>query len=190
MLRDFIPSAAQRPIDTGQAVKNNPEINLPAMARLLGLGILWPTLPTAAQTGPPPLSVLRQVQPLSAVEQIVLPPTDAAVELAADQARGVPTPVCFRVAHKVTISPSRDLRRAARRPAVAITSAFGGRDRPKPGLYHVLAPGGRDAASERGGRGLLPRPLYFARQQAARAALDAGVTRRGKGDRAVRARFT
>ena len=71
-----------------------------------GLAILSVALPASAGTGAPPLSAQRQVRPLSAVQQIVLPPTDAAVELAADQAHGVPAPVRFAVAHQVAITPA------------------------------------------------------------------------------------
>ncbi len=64
------------------------------------------TLSAAARMGTPPPSAQRQVQPLTAVQQLVLSSTDVSAELATDAMEGVETPVRYAVPQKVMVSPT------------------------------------------------------------------------------------
>ena len=59
-----------------------------------------------AREGTPPLSRQRAVQPLGAIQQLILPATDVRSELAADAAAGVATPLRYAVASQVAVSPA------------------------------------------------------------------------------------
>jgi hypothetical protein len=73
---------------------------------LSALTLLSFALTVFARVGTPPLSVQRQVQPLTAVQQFLLAPTDASAELAADAKSGIVTPVRFAVPQPVNITPA------------------------------------------------------------------------------------
>ena len=77
--------------------------SLATIAFLLFLALEWPA---AAREGAPPLSWRRQVQPLSLLQQVTLPATDVAAELAADRKRLGATPMRFAVAHEVKLTPA------------------------------------------------------------------------------------
>lgn len=67
---------------------------------MLLLSVSWPA---QARVGAPPLSSQRSVLPLSAVQQLVLPPTDVVAEKAIDAQRP-PEPLRFAVARPVRVS--------------------------------------------------------------------------------------
>jgi hypothetical protein len=74
--------------------------------------LLWLTLlfvlPLSAREGLPPLSRVQAVQPLAAVRQWSLPPTDVAAELAADAAAGQTVPMRYAVPSRVHLIPATD----------------------------------------------------------------------------------
>lgn len=63
-------------------------------------------LPASAHIGSPPLSFQQKVQALQSIQQFILPGTDKTGELAADQKRGVLSPLRFAVEHNVNITPA------------------------------------------------------------------------------------
>lgn len=63
-------------------------------------------LPVSARFGSPPLSLQLKVQPLQTVQQLILPATDRAAELAADGKMTVPSPLRFAVEQKVNVTPA------------------------------------------------------------------------------------
>src|SRR5438105_9757782 len=74
---------------------------------LLSLGVLWladTTTTLYAHQGPPPTSSQLQVQPLSSIPQLLLPPTDVQTELSKNPAAA--SPLRYAVAMPVQASPS------------------------------------------------------------------------------------
>ena len=65
-------------------------------------------LPAAARLGKSPLSFETSLLPLSSVRQLVLPPTDAQAEIAADQSAASLSPVRFALARPVKATPTID----------------------------------------------------------------------------------
>ena len=64
----------------------------------------------SARAQPPtvPLSAQREVRPLESIQQLVLPPIDAAGERAADASKGIETPLRFAVSHTLRVTPATD----------------------------------------------------------------------------------
>jgi len=73
----------------------------------LGLALLAGTLPLSARVSAPPLSLQRNVQKLAAVPQLILPATDVAKELAAEQQKAAPGPLRFAVARPVAVTTAK-----------------------------------------------------------------------------------
>jgi hypothetical protein len=66
------------------------------------------TLPVSARLGSPPRSLQQQVKSLTDIRQLVLFPTDAKAELAADQKKGRGMPLRYAVAQTVAVTPATD----------------------------------------------------------------------------------
>jgi hypothetical protein len=77
---------------------------IPLQAALLTLAFLTPVL-TIARQGTPPLSRAVKVKALTAIPQLVVPPTDAAAELAADARSLQKSPKRFAVPANVLANP-------------------------------------------------------------------------------------
>lgn len=73
----------------------------------LAIGLLA-AFTASARVGTPPHSYQMQVQPVAMVKQLVLPATDVAAQLAADQRRGIGFPLRYAVDNPVEITPDTD----------------------------------------------------------------------------------
>src|SRR5437773_214519 len=76
------------------------------MARWITLLIIPVALPLVAREGAPPLSRQRVLQPLDAVQRLVLPPTDPQAELAADARAAGTTPLRYAAPSRVAVTPA------------------------------------------------------------------------------------
>ncbi len=68
--------------------------------------LLLGTLPLVARAGAPPLSFQRAVLPVAGVQQVLLPPTAAVLELLADAKAGNTSPLRFAVPREVALTPA------------------------------------------------------------------------------------
>jgi Trypsin-like peptidase domain len=84
----------------------NKSVRGPGGRLLCAAIILSFALPVAARVGTPPPSLQRQVQPLATIQQLALPPTDVAAELAADAKTGIQVPLRYAVGQKVEVTPA------------------------------------------------------------------------------------
>jgi len=73
---------------------------------LITIVLLAGTVPLAAHVGAPPLSSQGALLPVAAIQQVAVPPTDVAAELAADAKTGKPAPLRFAVAVPVELTPT------------------------------------------------------------------------------------
>src|SRR2546421_5838947 len=78
----------------------------PSHSRRVGLTMVLVllTLPVRAHQGVAPASSQQQVQPITAVAELVAPPTDVQAELARDV--GAPPPLRFAVSYPVEVTPA------------------------------------------------------------------------------------